>query len=90
MKRKIPEPTRGQAELAWPGGGASGDYEIAGDPSQLRGREHLRGTFTTTLELAALAFTARQCRMTIGSRTYRINTVAHTAGQPRVWFEILL
>ena len=88
MKRKIVQTTHGEADLVWSGHVAPGAYEIAGDPLQLRGREQMRGCFRTTVELAALAFTARSCRMTINGREYRINTIAHTTGDDRVWFEI--
>lgn len=88
FKRKVVPLTHGEADLVWSGHVAPGTYEISGDPLQIRGSERLRGCFRTTVELAALAFSAGGGRMKIGAREYRVNTIAHTAGEDRVWFEI--
>jgi hypothetical protein len=73
-------------------GGFTGpvDYEIHGDPATLRlGPLRLRGSITTTPEVAADAFRAgeAQLRLENGS-AYRITLIGHSAGSDVAYFEM--
>ncbi|MET0272090.1 MAG: hypothetical protein ABW360_03785 [Phenylobacterium sp.] len=66
------------------------NYEILGDPSTLRlGPLRLRGSLTTTPEIAAEAFREGEAVLTLESgAAYRLTMVGHTAGAEAVYFEM--
>jgi hypothetical protein len=66
------------------------DYEIQGDPSTLRlGPLRLRGSITTTPEVAAEAFHAGEAELKLeNGSAFRITLIGHSAGSDVAYFEM--
>ena len=80
----------GAGELRYRGFHGAVDYEILGEPSSLRlGPLRLRGSLSTTPEVAADAFRAGEAELTIdGGATFRITLLGHTEGSSVAYFEM--
>jgi len=90
LTRKILPTFEGAGQVRFSGRDEAIRYRISGDPAALRGdHTRLRGSFTTTVELAAEAFRAGEGTLVLESGApYRITMLGHTAGGSEVFVEL--
>ncbi len=80
----------GSGELRYRGFQGPVAYEVLGEPSSLRlGPLRLRGSFTSTSDVAAEAFRAGEAQLTMeDGKTFRLSMLGHTAGSEVAYFEM--
>ena len=80
----------GAGELRFRGFSGQVDYEILGETSTLRlGPLRLRGSLTTTPEVAAEAFHAGEAELNLeDGAQFRITLLGHSAGSGVAYFEM--
>lgn len=80
----------GAGELKYRGFRGTVDYEIIGEPSTLRaGSARLRGSITSTPEIAEQAFREGEGLLTLESGAqFRITMLGHSAGSGVAYFEM--
>jgi len=80
----------GAGKLRYGGFQGEVDYEILGEPSSLRlGPLRLRGSFTSTPDVAAEAFRAGEAELTMeDGRAFRLSMLGHTEGSSVAYFEM--
>lgn len=80
----------GTGELRCRGFRGPVDYEILGEPASLRpGPARLRGSFSSTPEVAAQIFRDVDGELTLESgATYRVTMLGHSAGSGVAYFEM--
>jgi hypothetical protein len=80
----------GSGELRYRGFHGPVAYEILGEPSSLRlGPLRLRGSFTSTPEVAAEAFRAGEAELTMeDGKSFRLSMLGHTEGSSVAYFEM--
>lgn len=90
FRTKVIPVEAGSGELKFPGFHGPVDYAISGETAKLKvGIARLRGSFTTTPEIAADAFHAGEGALTIESgAVLRINMLGHTEGGSEVFIEL--
>ena len=89
LRKQLPSQL-GTGELHYRGFTGTVDYDIQGEPSSLRlGPGRLRGSLTTTPEVAAEAFRAGEAELKLqdGAR-FRITLVGHSEGSDVAYFEL--
>jgi len=88
--RKSPPICPGAGELRCRGFCGPVHYEILGEPSTLRpGPSRLRGSFSTSPEVAEQAFREGEGFLTLESGTrFRITMLGHSAGSGTAYFEM--
>ena len=89
LRKQLPAHV-GAGELRYRGFHGAVDYEILGEPASLRlGPLRLRGSLSTTPEVAAEAFRAGEAELTLdGGATFRITLLGHTEGSNVAYFEM--
>lgn len=89
LRKQLPA-QHGAGELRYGGFQGAVDYEILGEPSGLRlGPLRLRGSLTTTPEVAAGAFHAGEAQLKLeNGGLFRITMLGHTAGSSVAYFEM--
>lgn len=90
MTRKILPVFEGAGHVRFAGYEGAVQYKITGDPAGLRaGHARLRGSFSTTPELAEDAFRAGDGTLALeDGATFRIVMLGHTAGGSDVFVEL--
>jgi hypothetical protein len=88
-RKKLPV-CPGTGELRCGGFQGTVDYEILGEPSTLRlGPLRLRGSLTTTPEVAEAAFREGEAVLTLETGTaFRLTMLGHSAGSGIAYFEM--
>jgi hypothetical protein len=89
IRKKLPT-FEGVGHVRFAGHAGPVNYAIEGDPAKLRaGIARLRGSFTTTAELAEMAFRAGEgVLMLEGGAQFRVVMLGHSAGGPDVFVEL--
>lgn len=89
VRKKLPA-FPGDGELRYRGFCGQVHYEILGEPSSLRaGPARLRGSISTTPEVAAEAFRECEGLLTLESGAqFRITMLGHSAGSDTAYFEM--
>jgi hypothetical protein len=89
IRKQLPA-HQGAGELRCRGFKGAVDYEILGEPGALRpGPARLRGSLSSTPEIAAQAFRDGDGELTLESgATYRITMLGHSAGSGVAYFEM--
>ena len=90
LTRKVLPTFEGDGQVRFAGHDEAIQYKISGDPAALRvGHARLRGSFSTTVELAAEAFRAGEGTLVLdGGAAYRITMLGHTTGGSEVFVEL--
>lgn len=90
MTRKSLPVFEGTGQVRFTGHDGPVAYKISGDPTTLRaGHTRLRGSFSTTVELAEEAFRAGEGVLALdGGASYRITMLGHTTGGSEVFIEL--
>jgi hypothetical protein len=90
MIRKTLPTVEGAGHVRFSGHAGPAQYSIKGDPARLRfGSDRLRGSFSTTTELAERAFRAGEGVLMLECGTqFRMVMLGHTAGGPDVFVEL--
>jgi len=80
----------GVGELRYRGFQGPVEYEILGESSSLRlGPLRLRGSFTSTPEIAAEAFRAGEAELKLeDGKAFRLSMLGHTEGSSVAYFEM--
>ncbi|MFL5294885.1 MAG: hypothetical protein ACJ798_00755 [Phenylobacterium sp.] len=89
LRKQLPA-FQGEGELRYRGFQGPVDYEVRGEPGTLKlGPARLRGSLTTTPEVAAEVFRAGEAELKLeGGDTFRITLVGHSAGSSVAYFEM--
>lgn len=89
LRKQLPV-RAGDGELRLRGSSCLVAYEIFGDPATLRlGPLRLRGSLTTTPEVAADAFRAGEAELKLeDGGNFRITLLGHSAGSGIAYFEM--
>ena len=89
LRKQLPAHA-GVGDLRYGGFHGPVDYEILGEAASLKlGPLRLRGSLTTTPDIAAAAFRAGEAQLTLdGGATYRLVILGHTEGSNVAYFEM--
>lgn len=88
-RKKLPS-NFGSGQLRYRGYEGAVDYEIVGEPNTLKyGINRLRGSFTSTPDIAQDAFREGEAVLTLESGTaFRLTMLGHSTGSDTAYFEM--